>query len=165
MCSQGEVPVCRLPRARGGRDRLTRLLLTFSPSIRSPLRQPKPTLARLPLLPPPPSDTFHLFPLVFFCSASSQTSLPPPRRRPAPVVTCAPTQGHHDVRSVVLFICIEGIELASSTTATTSSSSCEVTSEIRPLRSSSDLSEHARELLVSLCSFSPLSPSVFCLLL
>jgi hypothetical protein len=50
----------------------------------------------------------------------------------------------------------EGIELTSTITATASSSSSTVTGKIRQLWSFSGFPEHACDLPVSLCSFSPL---------
>jgi hypothetical protein len=82
-------------------------------------------------------------------------SPPPPHHRPASVVASVHTWELQAVRNVVITVRHEGIEPRPTTATGAASSSSLDTDEIRPLRPSSDLSKHARDLLVSPPFFSP----------
>jgi hypothetical protein len=78
------------------------------------------------------------------------------------MINPASSRCHPELRLIRLYLTVQGIDPESTTETDASSSSSPVTGEIRPAQSSSDLSEHARDLLVSPCSFSNSSISVLC---
>jgi hypothetical protein len=125
------------------------------PSI-SP-RKPEPSSPHRTSASPPEKPLLSIFFLVLYVIRAAPQ---PPHRCPASLLTRAPTRGRHNIRCVVLSLCSEGIEPASTAETATSSSSSPIAGEIRSVRSSFDFPEHARVLAVSSSSFSAISPSV-----